>query len=318
MPKIPQSKPKQSVADTDDNRFKDMHTGATFSSTRSDSHKVKLDSRFEGVLTDSRFRNAPGQVDRYGRKNKKSGDKAASKELEQFYEIDKPEDELSKGRKGKPSKIPSDSGMDRMEYINKLSRGEISESSSDSSDGSDEDDDSGTSSDDEEELNRRELETKKRSVLDIPLVNEESEEIPTGESSRRLAILHCDWDHIKAEDLVVVLQSFCPSGGSVQRVTVYPSDFGLERMEEEAKFGPQSIWAKSKRAQKDSDSDSSSGDHYKGINGSEDCQTSSDEEEEEDEAADEIPQSKTRAAKGADFKRKKDAVGLVSVLMRIV
>lgn len=40
----------------------------------------------------------------------------------------------------------------------------------------------------------------------------------------------------------VVLQSFLPIGGKVERVTVYPSDFGKERMAIEQKHGPQGIW----------------------------------------------------------------------------
>jgi hypothetical protein len=40
----------------------------------------------------------------------------------------------------------------------------------------------------------------------------------------------------------VILQSFVPAGKQVLRVTVYPSDFGKERMAHEAQYGPQGIW----------------------------------------------------------------------------
>lgn len=51
--------------------------------------------------------------------------------------------------------------------------------------------------------------------------------------------MNCDWEHVKAVDLLGVLQSFLPSGrGSIRSVTVYPSDFGLERMAEEERLGP--------------------------------------------------------------------------------
>lgn len=33
-----------------------------------------------------------------------------------------------------------------------------------------------------------------------------------------------------------------PKSGSIQRVTVYPSDYGLQRMAEEAVAGPQGVW----------------------------------------------------------------------------
>lgn len=56
-----------------------------------------------------------------------------------------------------------------------------------------------------------------------------------------------DWQHISAVDILAVLRSFAPaskaaagaSPGGVTRVTVYPSDYGLERMAEEAVTGPQ-------------------------------------------------------------------------------
>ncbi len=47
-----------------------------------------------------------------------------------------------------------------------------------------------------------------------------------------------DWDHVKAVDILAVLRSFAPKSGEVLRVTVYPSDYGLERMAEEAAVGP--------------------------------------------------------------------------------
>ena len=47
------------------------------------SNKVKLDNRFSSVLTDKRFRSAPGAVDKYGRKTKKATAKAAKEELKQ-------------------------------------------------------------------------------------------------------------------------------------------------------------------------------------------------------------------------------------------
>lgn len=313
MPKSPQSKDKTLDA-ADDARFSAMHSGATFGSSRNETHKVKLDSRFESVLTDERFRNAPGQIDRYGRKAKSSGKKAASKELEQFYKIDKPDDKtLSIDQKPKFSaaagtkKSSGKTVEDRMEYINRLSRGEISDTSSgSSSDSFDEEEGDSESSSDDETSNKRDHETKKRSVLDIPVEDDEDEDVPTGESSRRLAIMHCDWDNIKCEDLIVVLQSFCPEGGSVRNVTVYPSDFGIERMAKEREFGPQGIWSKTVSIPGDDDSGSNASfqDLYDDIEGDAQSGIGSDEDDAE--------KSKRRLSKGADFKRKGNVVGLVS------
>lgn len=40
----------------------------------------------------------------------------------------------------------------------------------------------------------------------------------------------------------MILQSFCPPGHQVLSVVVYPSDYGKERMAEEARHGPRGIW----------------------------------------------------------------------------
>lgn len=56
--------------------------------------------------------------------------------------------------------------------------------------------------------------------------------------ARRLAVVDLDWEHVKAVDILAVLQSFVPKGGAIRSVTVYPSDYGLARMQEERVMGP--------------------------------------------------------------------------------
>ena len=48
-----------------------------------------------------------------------------------------------------------------------------------------------------------------------------------------------DWEKLGAVDILAVLRSFLPAGGAIRSVTVYPSDYGLQRMKEEAAAGPQ-------------------------------------------------------------------------------
>lgn len=65
------------------------------------------------------------------------------------------------------------------------------------------------------------------------------EEVPTlDHETRRLAVVNMDWNQIKAVDLLVCMNCFLPKGGQILTVTVYPSEFGLKRMAEEAVRGP--------------------------------------------------------------------------------
>ena len=80
------------------------------------------------------------------------------------------------------------------------------------------------------------------------------------QTGARLAVCNMDWDRITATDLyggrgtslgpprpvtslpsslaAVLLSSFKPPGGAVQSVSIFPSDFGLERMRREDVEGP--------------------------------------------------------------------------------
>ena len=65
------------------------------------------------------------------------------------------------------------------------------------------------------------------------------EQIPEADETSRLAIVDLDWDKISAVDVLAVLRSFLVKGQSIKAVSVYPSDFGLLKMKEEASLGPQ-------------------------------------------------------------------------------
>ena len=142
-----------------DPRFSAAAAAPIFKKVRVSTHKTKLDPRFSGVLSDERFQLNPGEVDKYGRKTKKRDKReAALKELQQYYEIEEEEplesenDEeesmddaeiTSSSARHKKGSVKKDkkqqqrdqgknsNGMEsRLDYLNKLSRGEISESDS--------------------------------------------------------------------------------------------------------------------------------------------------------------------------------------------
>ena len=54
----------------------------------------------------------------------------------------------------------------------------------------------------------------------------------------QVSSLTADLIRVGAADLFLVLSSFCPASGTVTSVEVFLSDFGKERLEEEARLGP--------------------------------------------------------------------------------
>ena len=174
--------------------------------------RIKLDSRFAHVLKDSRF-TQKAQVDRYGRP---LSDTAGRKELERFYRLDEDrdvDDDDEVERELKRVEARGDEGYDPAR------QGGFQESSSSEDESSDEEEE-----DVEEQSHLSE--------------GKEKDEVSTNDVTRRLAAVNMDWDNIRAVDLMAVAESFCPSGGKIEDVTVYPSEYGRERMEREQMEGP--------------------------------------------------------------------------------
>ena len=161
------------------------------------------------MLRDENF-SSRAKVDRYGRKLPKD---AGKKELEKYYRI-ADEDEDDSG-----DEVDEDEEVEReLERVN--AEDEESMSSSDDS-SSDED-----------------LEEEEEEVFGLLNEEEGPGGIPKGEVSSRIAVVNLDWDNIRAADLMAVFSSFVPSGGRIDKISIYPSDFGKERMEREEMEGP--------------------------------------------------------------------------------
>ena len=177
------------------------------------------------MLHDERF-SSKAKVDRYGRRLPNDSGK---KELESFYRIEDEEETAG-------TDVIDDEEVERelrrveKKYDPAKDSG-FSESSSDES-SSEEDGDSGAE-------------------LEDGLIGDEDQEIedggniPAGEVSSRIAIVNLDWDNIRAVDLMAVFRSFAPDIGRILKVSVYPSEFGKERMQREETEGPpKEIFAK--------------------------------------------------------------------------
>ncbi|XP_076380947.1 ESF1 homolog isoform X2 [Megalopta genalis] len=114
-------------------------------------------------------------------------------------------------------------------------------------DSSSDDDDSEEVSDEEIEHNWGEL---------------DKEADTTDEITHRLAVCNMDWDRIRAIDLMVLFNSFLPSSGVIRSVTIYPSEFGLQRMKEEEITGPKELIETSNKKDFDDENDDEEGSAY--------------------------------------------------------
>ncbi|KAM3138347.1 hypothetical protein pb186bvf_009623 [Paramecium bursaria] len=57
--------------------------------------------------------------------------------------------------------------------------------------------------------------------------------------SARIALQNYEWYEIKLKDLMVLFTSFCPPGKSIKQISLYVSEFGKQKLEEESNQGPQ-------------------------------------------------------------------------------
>lgn len=167
------------------------------------------------MLRDEKFISR-AKVDRYGRKLPKD---AGRKELERYYRIKDEDNESAHGEVDK-DEDEDEEIQQELERIKK-GDGDLSSSSEDSSS-------------DDDELD----EVEEDEVFGLLDEKEGEDGIPKGKVSSRLAVVNLDWDNIRAADLMAVFSSFVPSSGQIQNVSVYPSEFGKDRMDREEMEGP--------------------------------------------------------------------------------
>jgi hypothetical protein len=223
-----------------DPRFANIQSDPRFQLPSKLRTHVKVDKRFSRILKDEDF-TRKAKVDRYGRPVETDSER---QRLKRRFEIESDEDDAA------DDDAVVQTELRRVEQIrDPLREGALSGSSSEES-----------SSDEEEDEEAVVEEGGLAAQLDG------GEEVPTGDASSRLAVVNLDWDNIRAEDLIAVFSSFLPAGGSLLKVSIYPSEFGKERMEREELEGPpEEIFARKEEGDEESESESQSKDDEEEI-----------------------------------------------------
>lgn len=215
----------------EDPRFSKIYSDPRFQRVPTKTAKVTIDSRFSEIFTDSRFSGSSAKVDKRG-KPKKQSDNA----LRRYYHLEKEdaeeEDEEDEEVKEEEKKKKIKKSVKKVEEESEGSSSDSSDSDSDAQSSEvDSDSDETTDSDDDDEMDDVDMleDDDSVEVENVPVIDQET---------HRLAVVNMDWNQVKAVDIFMMLRSFLPKGGQIKSVAVYPSEFGLKRMEEEAVRGP--------------------------------------------------------------------------------
>lgn len=193
-----------------DQRFAHLINNPRFKKMSQKEGKVKIDSRFKSMFKDDKFK-VKYSVDKYGRKVNKTSSEDLRKYYDQSSESSEGEDEekamqedaesgnaIIQGGHAMPAKLKDKLKNLEVDYI----RGE-GVLQSDSSDEESSDEEGG-------EL-----------FVEHVWGELDHDAEKTDDSSRRIACLHMDWDRIRAVDILMMCNSFIPSGsGTILSVKV--------------------------------------------------------------------------------------------------
>jgi hypothetical protein len=242
---IAKAAPKESSKPSASSRFAGFETDPKFRLPSKKHAKTKLDPRFSRLRTDPDFQSKTA-VDRYGRR---TSDDAAAKDVDRFYASDAEDsqDELDTPKnKKRDDAVRRQLAKAQQQGLDPIRDGGLSSSSEEES-SSDEDGD--------------------EEVEDQTELAGEGNEVPMGDVTARLAAVNLDWDNVRATDIMAVANSFVPAEGKILSVVIYPSEFGLERMQrEEIEGPPREIFASASAGKRD-------------ITAAEDLEESSEDEE---------------------------------------
>lgn len=238
-----------------DSRFASFETDPRFRLPSKKNAKTKLDKRFAGMLNDEDF-TATAKVDRYGRKIKSDSKKKA---LERLYEAEDDEVDSDDDEKDEDEENIEVEDDDVVRRELRAANAKYDPARGGGFASSDSESDSESDSDSDDEDGGVGLQTDG----DMQKLQDEHTEVEAGEVTSRIAIVNLDWDHVSSTDLMALFSSFigADESGRVTKISVYPSEFGKERMQQEEVEGPpKALFKGKKKDDSDSDSDDSDSD----------------------------------------------------------
>ncbi|KAK0054932.1 ESF1 [Biomphalaria pfeifferi] len=277
-----------------DPRFAHIATDPIFRSMPKTKRKIKIDSRFHSLFTNSDFSiKTDKPIDKRGRPVLDWAKKSKNA-MERFYHCDsdsedKPEEQLEETCKLKNKKreeaVPSKSVLkNKTKKKSVKDEKHIEDSEDDLSEeennpesteketngiNGDADKDSETDSNDSDDDSELPEFTEEFALQETEIDHKWNEQFTDApdvtQSTHRLAVCNMDWDFVRAKDLYLLFKSFAPKDGQVKKVTIYPSEFGKERMAEEAMLGPREIREGVKMDAESDDDDNKGGKKQKKI-----------------------------------------------------
>lgn len=249
MPKNDKKKGSVPAERISDSRFANFESDPRFRLPSKKNTKTKLDKRFAAVLNDKEFIDV-AKVDRYGRKIKSDSKKKAMQRLYTAESDDEDQDDEDKDDDEEEADIEVEDDDVVARELRKAEKATVKLDAARGGGGF-ESSDSDSDSDEDSEDEIEEVEEG-----DLQKLQDEQADVETGEVSQRFAVVHLDWDHVNSTDLYALFASFLKDGqGSLENVSVYPSEFGKERMQQEETEGPPKELFKDIKKDESSDDD---------------------------------------------------------------
>ncbi|XP_022163920.1 ESF1 homolog [Myzus persicae] len=223
-----------------DKRFSKIGDDPKFRRVPKADRKVKIDKRFQSIFNDKRFK-VKYTIDKRGKPLRGS----TTDDFKKFYHMSDDEKEDTDAEQNSSDDIAEESESEeqtlveeddddddvKSNIISKTIKDRLKDKTVDYARGDGELMSDSSSDDDTSDEEKEENVEHCWGELDKDADNVE-------EATSRLALCNMDWDRIQAADLMILFNSFLPSDGYIKSVTIYPSDFGLKRMQEEELKGP--------------------------------------------------------------------------------